>query len=154
MGWRYQPRTKSPKPHKSLIVILWSARNIAAVSSADVLVTIHGSGSNNLLFMDEGSTLIEVRPYQFGTSSQEWANTFMPRVRSPSLEWSTYLGSRRICAMECISICHDSWAAEHPCQSELHLILAISDTVVLTLLVQSVHLLCVSPWCEHLCCQF
>ena len=55
-------------------------RNIAAVSSADILVTIHGSGSNNVLFMREGSTLIEVRPYKFGTESPEWANYFIPKV--------------------------------------------------------------------------
>ncbi len=48
--------------------------------SANVLVTIHGSGSNNALFMAEGSTLVEIRPYQFGTKSHEWANTFMPQV--------------------------------------------------------------------------
>ena len=48
--------------------------------SADVLVTLHGSGSNNALFMAEGSTLVEIRPYQFGTKSHEWANTFMPQV--------------------------------------------------------------------------
>ena len=48
--------------------------------SGNVLVTIHGSGSNNALFMAEGSTLVEIRPYQFGTKSHEWANTFMPQV--------------------------------------------------------------------------
>ncbi len=59
----------------------WLAcRNIAAVRSANVLVTIHGSGSNNALFMEEGSTLIEIRPYQFGTRASEWANAFMPKV--------------------------------------------------------------------------
>ncbi len=55
-------------------------RNIAAVSAADVLVTIHGSGSNNVLFMREGSTLVEVRPYKFGTDASEWANFFIPEV--------------------------------------------------------------------------
>ena len=59
----------------------WRAcRNIAAARSANVLVTIHGSGSNNALFMEEGSTLIEIRPYHFGTKASEWANAFMPKV--------------------------------------------------------------------------
>ena len=62
-----------------------ACRNIAAVRSANVLVTIHGSGSNNALFMEEGSTLIEVRPYQFGTKAHKWANAFMPKVSSLGL---------------------------------------------------------------------
>lgn len=45
-----------------------------------MLVTVHGSGSNNVLFMQEGSTLVEVRPYEFGTKSPEWANFFIPEV--------------------------------------------------------------------------
>lgn len=57
-----------------------ACRNIAAARSANVLVTIHGSGSNNAVFMEEGSTLIEIRPYQFGTKASEWANAFMPKV--------------------------------------------------------------------------
>ena len=65
--------------------------------SANVLVTIHGSGSNNALFMAEGSTLVEIRPYQFGTKSHEWANTFMPQVgllrqeQHPSIQASSIL---------------------------------------------------------------
>ncbi len=46
-------------------------------------MTIHGSGSNNVLFMHEGSTLIEVRPYKFGTETPEWANFFIPKVSNP-----------------------------------------------------------------------
>lgn len=57
-----------------------ACRNIAAARSANVLVTIHGSGSNNALFMEEGSTLVEIRPYKFGTKAHVWANTFMPKV--------------------------------------------------------------------------
>jgi capsular polysaccharide biosynthesis protein len=57
-------------------------RNIAAARSAQVLVSIHGSGSNNVLFMEEGSAIIEVRPYQFGTYAHEWANAFLPKVGS------------------------------------------------------------------------
>ena len=60
-------------------------RNIAAVRSANVLVTIHGSGSNNALFMEEGSTLIEIRPFEFGTKASAWANAFMPKVASSNL---------------------------------------------------------------------
>ena len=44
------------------------------------MITIHGSGSNNALFMEEGSALIEIRPYQFGTKASVWANAFMPKV--------------------------------------------------------------------------
>ncbi|EIE21073.1 hypothetical protein COCSUDRAFT_56993 [Coccomyxa subellipsoidea C-169] len=68
------------------------AWNIAAVSSADVLVTIHGSGSNNVLFMHEGSTLIEVRPYKFGTETPEWANFFIPKVAEANGYRVQYIG--------------------------------------------------------------
>lgn len=61
-------------------------RNVAAARSANVLVTVHGSGSNNALLMEEGSALIEVRPYDFGTRAHGWANFFMPKARCrPSL---------------------------------------------------------------------
>ena len=57
-------------------------RNIAAARSASVLVTVHGSGSNNLMLMEPGSALVEVRPLQFGTHLHEWANAFLPKVIS------------------------------------------------------------------------
>jgi capsular polysaccharide biosynthesis protein len=47
-----------------------------------VLVTVHGSGSNNALFMGEGGTLLEVRPFRFGTEAWTWAAAFMPQVRT------------------------------------------------------------------------
>ncbi|KAK9908475.1 hypothetical protein WJX75_008501 [Coccomyxa subellipsoidea] len=68
------------------------AWNIAAVSTADILVTIHGSGSNNVIFMREGSTLVEVRPYKFGTESPEWANTFIPKVAEANGYRVQYIG--------------------------------------------------------------
>ncbi|CAL8469160.1 g8701 [Coccomyxa elongata] len=68
------------------------AWNIAAVSAADVLVTIHGSGSNNVLFMQEGSTLVEVRPYKFGTDIPEWANFFIPEVAKANGYRVQYIG--------------------------------------------------------------
>ncbi|BDA45095.1 hypothetical protein COCOBI_06-5750 [Coccomyxa sp. Obi] len=68
------------------------AWNIAAVSAADVLVTIHGSGSNNVLFMREGSTLVEVRPYKFGTDNPEWANFFIPEVAKANGYRVQYIG--------------------------------------------------------------
>ncbi|CAL5229802.1 g13197 [Coccomyxa viridis] len=67
-------------------------RNIAAARSANVLVTIHGSGSNNALFMEEESTLIELRPYQFGTKASEWANAFMPKVTEENGYRIRYIG--------------------------------------------------------------
>ena len=50
-----------------------------------MLVTVHGSGSNNALLMEEGSALIEVRPYDFGTRAHGWANFFMPKARRRTL---------------------------------------------------------------------
>ena len=64
--------------------------------SANVLVTIHGSGSNNALFMEEGSTLIEIRPYQFGTRASEWANAFMPKVVPSTLKMARAAGAGRL----------------------------------------------------------
>ena len=30
--------------------------------------------------MEEGSAVVEIRPYQFGTKASVWANAFMPKV--------------------------------------------------------------------------
>lgn len=70
-------------------------RNIAAAQSALVLVTIHGSGSNNALFMAPGSALLEIRPYKFGTDAWQWAGAFMPQVLTLPLTaaYMTYQGA-------------------------------------------------------------
>ena len=38
--------------------------------------------------MEEGSALIEIRPYQFGTKASVWANAFMPKVSADPWPWA------------------------------------------------------------------
>ena len=92
-------------------------RNIAAARSANVLVTVHGSGSNNAILMEEGSTLIEVRPYEFGTRAHAWANFFMPKVRrrlsAPCYGFSG--GRKGQYLLPIISVCRRSACAACAC---------------------------------------
>ncbi|KAI3432327.1 hypothetical protein D9Q98_003886 [Chlorella vulgaris] len=52
--------------------------NLAAVRPADVLVAVHGSGCNNWFSMKEGSSLIELRPFQFAKNARDWVNRYFP----------------------------------------------------------------------------
>ncbi len=51
---------------------------MAAAHSAEVFVVIHGSAATNLVFMREGTTLLEIRPFGFGGS--EWVEAFYPKI--------------------------------------------------------------------------
>ncbi|KAG2484773.1 hypothetical protein HYH03_016427 [Edaphochlamys debaryana] len=55
------------------------AANVAAVRSADVLVTVHGAGAANSFFMRPGSALLELRPCHFGTRYRAWPDSYFPR---------------------------------------------------------------------------
>lgn len=48
--------------------------NLAAVRPADMVVIVHGSGCSNWLAMREGSALLEIRPYKFGSEQRGWSD--------------------------------------------------------------------------------
>ena len=71
--------------------------------------------------MREGSTLVEVRPYKFGTESPEWANTFIPKVIKRFVKRTDHSNKKHmlcpeahqrnaccvlaLCSLFCMSIC-------------------------------------------------
>lgn len=54
--------------------------NLAAVRPADMVVIVHGSGCSNWLAMREGSALLEIRPYKFGSEQRGWSDWFYPNI--------------------------------------------------------------------------
>ncbi|KAL4427683.1 hypothetical protein ABPG75_001772 [Micractinium tetrahymenae] len=64
--------------------------NLAAVGQADVLVAVHGAGIANWLAMPEGSALVEIRPFDFGSADRQWADLFfqpIPAANDWRLQW-------------------------------------------------------------------
>lgn len=54
--------------------------NFAVVGHADVLVAAHGSGDANWLAMREGSAMLELRPYKFGSDYRQWSDWYYPEI--------------------------------------------------------------------------
>ncbi|KAG2491284.1 hypothetical protein HYH03_010290 [Edaphochlamys debaryana] len=54
--------------------------DLRAVGDADVLVAFHGAGAMNAAFMPRRSSLLEVRPREFGTTHAGWPNIWQPMV--------------------------------------------------------------------------
>ncbi|PNH08790.1 hypothetical protein TSOC_004666 [Tetrabaena socialis] len=56
------------------------AADMAVLRITDVIVAVHGAGAMNILFAPQASSLIEIRPRDFGTTHGEWPNTYMPKM--------------------------------------------------------------------------
>ncbi|KAG2485313.1 hypothetical protein HYH03_015986 [Edaphochlamys debaryana] len=58
--------------------------DLRAVGDADVLVAFHGAGAMNAAFMPRRSSLLEVRPREFGTKHGGWPNQWQPTIAHQS----------------------------------------------------------------------
>jgi Glycosyltransferase 61 len=77
--WRWYGRSTCLWRYNMMIPVEGTYRDIEAVRTADVFVAVHGAGTANMMFMRNGTALVEVLPYGFTRYSRGvWPNVFNP----------------------------------------------------------------------------
>ncbi|KAG2423891.1 hypothetical protein HXX76_014944 [Chlamydomonas incerta] len=79
------------------------AHDMGVLRDADVIVAFHGAGAVNTIFMQPHRSLVEVRPFQFGSGSKVmwWPNMWMPQIARQSgweiFFWGVNVEDKELC---------------------------------------------------------